>query len=66
MKIRRAALDVVTAPSNKSRIIAVRIGTDEYVIAPDADDVLAYAAIRLMDPGANPDLVLKGIANPDD
>lgn len=66
MKIRRAALDVVTAPSNKSRILAVRIGADEYVYNDTEDDeVLIYAAIRLLSPGADPDLVFKGIQNPE-
>lgn len=61
MNIRRADIDAVTAPSNKGRVVAVRIGGDEYVIASDADDVMAYAAIRILDPQADPDLVLKGI-----
>ena len=61
MNIRRASLEAVTTPSNKDRVIAVRIDSDEFVVAADADDVLAYAAIRILDPRADADLVLKGI-----
>lgn len=66
MKIRRASLDVVTMPSNKSRILAVRIGDDEYVYNEAEDEeVLIYAAIRLLSPGADSDLLFKGIQNPE-
>ena len=53
-------------PSNKSRILAVRIGDDEYVYNEAEDEeVLIYAAIRLLSPGADSDLLFKGIQNPE-
>lgn len=60
MQIRKATIHAV-APAHRDRPIAVQIGDDEFVISPDADFTMAYAAIRILAPDVDGETILRSM-----